>query len=348
MKLSLIAVCHHSSSVLRRCLASFRREAAVAGLATEIVAVEQSEDDEEAASVAALEPDLVLRRPNRGYAAGLNAGIAEATGDVLLLANPDIVFLDGSVASLTRAVAAGADVVGPQLVWDEAGTVLLPIPDDPHPVAELGRTIRRRRPGGRGIENVARSSWGVWGAGSPVEVPSLRGPLLALARDTARRFGPLDEGYFLYYEETDWLWRARRRGASLKIAPNARVVHRWGHASERRTDRDEIEARSRARFFERSYPRPIRWLLARLSPTGAIDAVGFDPVSGPEAVRADAAELWLVSIVGTMEPAVGCIAGSTLPPAARELTARGRWYAVAARFDGGRWHILGRWTWGPT
>jgi len=124
VKLSLVVVSHHSSAVLAECLTSFRREAGAAGVESEVVAIEQSEDSNELESVSALGIDRIRVCPNRGYAAGLNVGVTEATGEVLLLANPDIRFLDGSVAALLRALDEGFEVVGPKLVWDADGRVL--------------------------------------------------------------------------------------------------------------------------------------------------------------------------------------------------------------------------------
>lgn len=345
MKVSLIVVCHHSSGVLPGCAASFRRQVAAAGCDGEIVAVEQSEDADELAAAAAIDPDLLLERPNRGYAAGLNAGVAEATGEILLLANPDITFLEDSVAALVDAVRGGADVVGPQLLWDQRGEVMLPIPDDPGVTAELARTARRRWPALRSDVSLIERSWRVWTASEPLPVPSLRGPALALSRSAARRFGPLDEGYFLYYEETEWLLRARRSGARLRLAPGARVIHRWGHATERCDGLAAIEERSRRRFFERNYPTWGRLLLQRLAPKRPLGDAAFAVVGGPGDLPAVSADVWLLSIVSQMEPAVGCLAAETLPPAARELSARGRWYALAAGRRRDRWRVLGRWTW---
>lgn len=346
MKISLIVVCHHSSSVLSGCVESFRRQAAAAAVESEVIAVEHSDDDREAQAVAACRPDRLLRRPNRGYAAGLNAGAADSSGDLLFLANPDIDFLDGSVAALVDAVVGGVKVVaGPQLLWDRGGEVVLPIPDDPSPWAELGRTLRARWPRRSFLEGRVAASWRVWTADQPCHVPSLRGPLMALRRDTARWLGPMDEGYFLYYEETDWLWRARRRGATLILAPGSRVVHRWGHATGQRRDNDEIAERSRVRFFERNYGAAMRALLNRLAAPCPPSAAGFERVAGPGSIPETAADVWLLSIVGWMEPSVGCLGVSTLPPAARELSSTGRWYAVAAKLDHDRWRLEGSWMW---
>jgi len=345
LKASLIVVCHFSSGVLPRCVASYRQQASAAGVAAEVVVVEQSEDEGEAEAAADCGPDVLLRKSNRGYAAGLNAGMTEATGDVYFLANPDIEFLDGSVRALVDAVVVGADVAGPQLLWDSAGEVILPIPDDPHPMAELKRSLRRRWPGRRGLLRRVEANWRVWTAEEPSEVPSIRGPLMVLSRESVRRLGPLDEGYFLYYEETEWLWRARRRGALLMLAPESRVVHRWGHATRRRGDNAEIEQRSRTRFFERNYSAPLRAVVGRLGPAAEAADENFERVAGPEVVPEVDADVWLISIVSHMEPSVGCLRVSTLPPAIRELTASGRWYAVAARRREGRWQLQGSWKW---
>jgi len=345
VRVSLVVVCHYSSGVLPRCVSSFRNHAEAAGVEPEVVVVEHSENDREAAAAAACDPQRILVRPNRGYAAGLNAGAAAASGELVFLANPDIEFLDGGVGGLVDAIAEGADVAGPQLVWDPAGEVLLPIPDDPGPVAELGRTIRRRRSIPSSFDDRLAASWRVWTADGPCVVPSLRGPLMAASSQTLRRLGPLDEGYFLYYEETEWLWRARRRGARLVVAPRSRVVHRWGHATERLGDSAIVEERSRNRFFERNYPGWIRAVLRRLSPAGVPHDAGFERVAGPEAIPETPADLWLLSIVSQMEPSVGCLGTSSLPPAARKLSSTGRWYAVAASMERRRWRLQGRWTW---
>jgi hypothetical protein len=168
---------------------------------------------------------------------------------------------------------------------------------------------------------------------------------MAARRTTLDRLGPLDEAYFLYYEETDWLLRARREGARLMLAPRARVVHRWGHATARREDLVTIEERSRTRFFRRNYPAPLRAALSWLSGPPERPDAGFERVDGSWAVPEVDADVWLLSIGCGMEPSVGCLRVSMLPSAAHELTARGRWYAVAARLDGRRWRCTGSWWW---
>lgn len=351
MTVSLVVVCHRSSGVLGECVRAFRAEARAAGVEHEVVAVEQTEDPAEAERVAAAGVDRLEVRPNRGYAAGLNAGAAVARGDTLVLANPDTVLGAGSLARLLDAVASGFDVVGPQLVWDDAAELLFPPAEDPSPVAELRRTAQRRwqRVWAVGMGRTIAEWWRVWTADGPIEMAALRGPLLVVNRAAMDRFGPLDEGYFLYYEETEWLRRARRRGARLALHGGAVAIHRAGHSARHAANRAAVEAVSRERFFARNYGPAWRWLLRRLAPkrtrTGVDRAV---PVSGPEAVPPCGGELWLLSTFRHLMPAVGVVGRPTLPRAVATVADGGPWYAAAARRRDDGWALGECWMWEAT
>jgi hypothetical protein len=159
------------------------------------------------------------------------------------------------------------------------------------------------------------------------------------------RLGPLDEGYFLYYEETEWLWRARRRGVGTAVAADARVVHRWGHATVRRDDARDVERASRERFFERNYPSRWRRLLERVGSGSRDRAVPASQVRGPDGIPPTPADLWLVSNDRRLEPAAASLGGVRLPASVDELAARGEWYALAARRSALGWRVQGLWRW---
>jgi GT2 family glycosyltransferase len=52
-----------------------------------------------------------------------------------------------------------------------------------------------------------------------------------LRREIVEHIGLLDEGYFLYFEETDFTLRARRDGWECWHLPSARIVHLVGQSS---------------------------------------------------------------------------------------------------------------------
>jgi len=334
VKVSLIVVCHRSSGVLPQCVESF-------GVEAEVVAVEQSEDPDEVRRVADAVVDVLLERPNRGYAAGLNAGVAEAGGEVLLLANPDIRFFDGSVGALMAAVDEGFDVVGPRFVWDADGMVLLPPAEDPSPSAELGRGLRRRWrwAWSRGLSRCLEETWREWTAEETLAVNSLRGALLAAPRGVLDRFGPFDEG-------TEWLWRARRRGARLGLATGARVQHRWGHATQTRSDAVELEERSRQRFLRRNHGGLWRWALGSgIGRTGRVP-ITVHHLSESTAIPEREADLWLASPNPHLLPALGCTHAVGLPREFADFCRMWGWVVAAADRDGSKWRIADAWTWG--
>ena len=71
--------------------------------------------------------------------------------------------------------------------------------------------------------------------------------------------GGLDEGYFLYFEETDFCLRARRAGFATWYVPQSRVMHVGGQSTEV-TERNTAPKRlpgywfdSRRRYFTKAF-----------------------------------------------------------------------------------------------
>ena len=65
----------------------------------------------------------------------------------------------------------------------------------------------------------------------PYETEFLSGCAILASRDALARTGLLDEEFFLYYEDVEWSYRARQRGVTLLVAPQALVAS--GHTAPR-------------------------------------------------------------------------------------------------------------------
>jgi GT2 family glycosyltransferase len=334
---SLVLVAHRSSEVLPAAVRSFRREAAALGLAAEVVVVEHSEDAVETERAAAAVPDLLLPRPNRGYAAGVNAGLAAARGARLLVGNPDVELLSGSLRPLLASLDGDCDVAGPQL---RLATVLFPPAEPQTPLRELRRRLagRSRRAWERHLRRELHAWDRVWSAAAPVEVPALSGALLAFRRALSARLGPWDEEYFLYFEETDWLRRARSQGARLAVVPRAPAVHRWGHSAAPDVWEERFAA-SQRRFYRRSFgwrgERVLR--VRRRLPVAA----AWTPAVAERANR------WLLSPSPAGFPAALVEAGSSVDEAARGFCAASGRGALTLVGVAPR-ELLGPYAWQPT
>jgi GT2 family glycosyltransferase len=302
---SLVLVAYRSSAVGADAVASFRREAARLGVTPEVVIVDHSEDPEEAACLRSLEPEKLLTLPNRGYAAGVNAGIAASTGAIVVVGNPDICLASGALEALLDALASGWGIVGPQF---ELAGLLLPPADVQTPREEVRRWLasRSRSFWARYFRDEVRRWRRVWEASGPIAVPGLSGALLAFRREVAEKVGLWDEGYFLYFEETDWLRRAASAGLRIAQVPGARVEHRWGHAADPAAMSGHL-LRSRSRFLRAHFGLRGR-MVAGMKLTRT--PLRPQPLAEGDASLPAGELLWLLSPTSLGFPAAG-FAGTT-------------------------------------
>ncbi len=92
--LSVVVVTHNGREMALRTLRSAR--AALGGVRAEWIVVDSGSSDGTPEAIESEFGDVeVLRVPNRGFAAGNNAGIVRAEGRYVLLLNPDVEVLEG-------------------------------------------------------------------------------------------------------------------------------------------------------------------------------------------------------------------------------------------------------------
>lgn len=91
------------------------------------------------------------------------------------------------------------------------------------------------------------------------------GASMLVRRAVFEEIGLLDEGYFLYYEETDFCLRAARAGWECWYVPASRVVHYVGRSSgltnekEPRIRRPRYWFESRRRYFAKNHGALYAW-----------------------------------------------------------------------------------------
>ncbi|MDL2717729.1 MAG: glycosyltransferase family 2 protein [Acidobacteriota bacterium] len=279
--ISAVVVSYRSAALAVRAFESMRRDAAGSGLALETIAVVNSGDEEEARALEGAAERVLLPDRNLGFAGGLNAGLLAASGEVLVLSNPDVVLRPGALQALRAAVASDFVAAGPAFFLDEGETLHMPPGEEPGLSA-----LARRRLGARGSTAVFRRA--VRRAqraareaerGETAAVTALSGALVAVSRRTLESVGPFDEGYALYYEENDWQRRLRTLGGSLRRVGAARVVHAYNRSAR-------VEPRATAWFAESER----RYFTTHFGARGAValDALASEAArTGPPAPLAD-------------------------------------------------------------
>jgi len=105
----------------------------------------------------------------------------------------------------------------------------------------------------------------------------LSGCALFFSRKAIGTVGLFDEGYFLYYEDTDLSVRAEKKGFDLLVVPKSTVIHR--EKSEENLEKTYWLVRSGLRFFKTHTPMSIRpWMWIYISLRRIKN--GFDKLQG--------------------------------------------------------------------
>jgi GT2 family glycosyltransferase len=243
-RLSAVVVTFNSREAIRRSLPALLRELSPAD---ELVVVDNGSTDGTVAAIRDLAPvaNVVANQSNEGFAAACNAGVEAASGEFVVLLNPDAVVEPGFGEAIRRPLADGRGWAA----W--MGLV----------TSDRGETINTSG----GVMHFTGIAWaGEAGApiakapAGPVEVTFVSGACLAVPRQTWIAAGGFPPEFFLYHEDVDLSMRLRLLGGTLGIEPAARVDH----------DYEFRKQPSKWRFLERN-----RWaMIVRVYP-GALIAL---------------------------------------------------------------------------
>ena len=212
--IGVISVNYKAHHKLCRCLASLKEHCL--GEELRFIVVDNSPVNE-IDLIAADHPEIqaIVPDSNLGFAGGCNRGIAHSLSqgvDYVLLLNPDTraehdfirVLLDELEKDPARAMA------GPKIVRDNARCDVWY--------------------GG------ARMNWWLGGPSQVMDnrhdadaaaqkVPCLSGCAMLIKASAIRAVGMMDEAYFLYYEDTDYVQRFIRAGFEAVYVPGAGLIH---------------------------------------------------------------------------------------------------------------------------
>lgn len=198
----------------------------------ELVVVDNDSSDGTVDHVRAAYPAarVVETGSNGGMAAGNNAGMLAASGRSFLLLNSDAYLQPGALRTLLDRLDAEPDgsvaAVAPAL-RNPDGSPQRSVRGFPSPwrYATEFFYLRRIAPG-------LRATNAFYGAGVDLSRPGriewATGACLLVPRDAVDAVGLMDEAYFMYGEEVDWLRRMHDIGRHVAWEPRAVAVHLGG------------------------------------------------------------------------------------------------------------------------
>jgi N-acetylglucosaminyl-diphospho-decaprenol L-rhamnosyltransferase len=178
---------------------------------------------------------LIRNKENVGFARAHNRGIAASNGDLIVLINPDTLVESDFFEHLAGFVSENprVGILGPRIV-DSEGRLQLSARREFNALSGfLGRTslLTHLFP----KSSLVKSQFpAVTDQSHPSSVDWVSGACMVVRRETLRDVGPLDERFFMYFEDADLCRRARAAGWLVYYLPQVEIVHQTGASSRSR------------------------------------------------------------------------------------------------------------------
>ncbi len=164
---------------------------------------------------------LILNNENAGFSTGCNIGAKKAKGDLFLFLNNDIIVEDRGFLemSLFFEKTSDASVVGADMKNTDGsrqlsyGNFLDPF--------QLSLFLL-------GIEKI-----GFWGLRNPSRVDWVKGSLMMVRRSVFEKLEGFDENIFMYVEDMEFCYRARKNNFFTYFYPSVSATHKDQGSSNR-------------------------------------------------------------------------------------------------------------------
>jgi GT2 family glycosyltransferase len=163
---------------------------------------------------------LIRNEHNRGFAAANNSGIKQSHARYVILLNPDTLLGDDALSALVHWMDAHPDVgaAGPCLMQVNGEVQPYSFGDAPTPVY-LGRRL---------WSHLRGAYLHRWQGDQPQTAAWVAGTCMIVRREALEQVGPLDERFFLYFEDVDWGLRFRSLGWRVMYLPSIVITHVGG------------------------------------------------------------------------------------------------------------------------
>ncbi|MDZ7344460.1 MAG: glycosyltransferase family 2 protein [candidate division KSB1 bacterium] len=252
MKISIIIISYNTRDLLRACLQSVYRQTPEVDF--EIIIVDNASTDGSREMLQQEFPQAkkIFNTTNKGFAAANNQALAQATGEYLLLLNSDTEVLPGAITQSLEfmeqhpeAGIVGCKLLNPDFTLQPSCESFPNFWDVVFESFFLDRLFPNNKLFGRFHLRFFRYD-------RIAKVDSVMGAFLLIRRATVEAIGMLDEGFFFYSEETDWCYRAKRKGWEVYFFPGAQAIHHCSQSADPVASKMFVQLHaSRYRFYKK-------------------------------------------------------------------------------------------------
>ncbi|MEW5944762.1 MAG: glycosyltransferase family 2 protein [bacterium] len=253
MTTSIIIVNYNSGDSLAELLDSLATETRDD---TEVIVVDNHSADESLKTISQRGAAIraVLNDENLGFARAVNQGIAASMGKLILLLNPDVVVSAGALREIENATLQDPSVgiSGGKILGADGRLQLACRRGFPTPWVSFCRLsgLSFLFPGS-GL--FARYNLTYLNENEMTPVDAVSGSFMMIRRELLDRIGLFDEDFFLYAEDLDICYRAKKAGWTVRYVPSAVVVHKKGVCASKNPVRASYEFYNTMWTFHRKH-----------------------------------------------------------------------------------------------
>jgi len=204
--------------------------------------------------VGSKEVEYIQTGDNLGYTGGNNIGIKKAIekgADYIFILNADAELERTAISNLVEvAESKDAGIVGPKILFNDKQTIWYA-----GGKLDLANVIG----GHRGVDEKDHGQYEMI-----EETENVTGGAMFVGREVFEKIGFFDDKYFLYYEDSDFCFRAKKEGFKLFYAPKAIVYHENAKSTGLGSPlQDYFITRNRMIFASKFLPFRTRFALFR-------------------------------------------------------------------------------------
>jgi GT2 family glycosyltransferase len=205
------------------------------------------------------EINLIRNKTNIGFAAAVNKGLRKSRAPYVMLLNPDTLVQNGLLSHICNYLDNNQNVgvVGPKILNPD-GSIQGSARSFPTILTGLfGRTSLFSRLFPKNKLTRKNILIGNGDGKGPLKVDWVSGACMTVRRNAFNEVGPLDERFFMYWEDADWCRRMWEKRWAVVYFPQASVCHFIGNSSRSRPIKSSIAFHKSAyELFKKHTPWP--------------------------------------------------------------------------------------------
>lgn len=228
---------------------------------------------------------LIANNYNAGFAKANNQAIAKASGRYLLLLNPDMRVLPGTLEKMVKWMDEHNDVgvAGCHLI-KENGETVPHVRRYPRLFDQLAIVLKLPHLFPGLLNDYLKKDFDY---SKEAEVDSIRGSFFMIRREVAEKIGGLDERYFVWFEEVDYCRQVKNAGWKVMYTPAVDCIDYVGQSFSlmKRGQSQRYFSDSMLKYFKKWQPAHEYWILKIAWPIGRFIAIIGEKLSYKNKVR---------------------------------------------------------------